>query len=86
MKRFAIALAAAGALALFTTNSAVAGDSAATTTKVSPVNNDLHVHYQVLYFHGHHWYIYGTYSFHSEAHRVAHDLEHHGYHTIVRAI
>ncbi len=86
MKRFAIALAAVGALALFTVNTAGAGDAAASKNKAAAVNNDVHVHYQVLYYRGHHWYLYATYRYHSEADRVAHHLDEHGYHTTVRAI
>lgn len=45
-----------------------------------------HHHYQVLYCHGGHWDVYGTYESYDEARHIAHDLQHQGYHTRVREV
>ena len=87
MKRFALSLVAIATVALFTQTSANAADNARpTTAKAGSVNDDIHAHYQVLYYHGHHWYVYGTYSFHSQADRVAHHLQNDGYLTRIRVV
>ncbi len=93
MKTLIAIMVALAAFASLTTDGAEAADmsratvaSAAVVAVHGPTANDVHYHYQVLYHHGHHWYVYGTYATYHAAHHVSNRLQHHGYHTRIRAI
>ena len=85
-----MALAAFASLATDRAEAADANRASLVSTDVSPAQGpmarDVPCHYQVLYHHGHHWYVYRTYETYHAAHHAADELRCQGYHTRIRAV